>query len=110
MAKRQPTYGDEFRRDAVNLLIQSGRSLKAVAHELGMAANTLRSWRDQALGKGGLAKSSAAQPQARSQAPLTVAAEQLRRLQKENEYLRRQRDILKKAMGILSEDPRSVLP
>ena len=30
---------------------------------------------------------------------------EIRRLHKENEYLRRQREILKKAMSILSEDP-----
>ena len=39
--------------------------------------------------------------------PATLAAEtpeqrELRRLRQENEYLRRQRDILKKALGILS--------
>jgi transposase-like protein len=33
------------------------------------------------------------------------AAAEIRRLQRENEYLRRQREILKKAMSILSEDP-----
>ena len=36
---------------------------------------------------------------------LTDVAAELRRLHKENEYLRRQREILKKAMSILSEDP-----
>jgi hypothetical protein len=30
---------------------------------------------------------------------------EIRRLQKENEYLKRQREILKKAMSILGEEP-----
>jgi hypothetical protein len=35
---------------------------------------------------------------------------QIHRLQRENEYLRRQREILKKAMSILSEIPLSGMP
>jgi cell division protein FtsB len=33
--------------------------------------------------------------------------EKIRQLQKENEYLKRQREILKKAMSILGEEPQS---
>ena len=33
--------------------------------------------------------------------------EKIRQLQKENEYLKRQREILKKAMSILGEEPHS---
>jgi len=39
--------------------------------------------------------------------PLADPAGEIRRLQREVEYLRRQREILKKAMSILSEDPQS---
>ena len=50
----------------------------------------------------------------RQQAPTEIDGEQrspeqmfaeIRRLQKENEYLKRQREILKKAMSILGEEP-----
>ena len=43
----------------------------------------------------------------RGGSPQTVAdpAAEIRRLQRENEYLRRQREILKKAASILAEDP-----
>jgi flagellar hook-associated protein FlgK len=34
-----------------------------------------------------------------------VMLEKIRQLQKENEYLKRQREILKKAMSILGEEP-----
>ena len=48
-----------------------------------------------------------AQIQASHKSPLIDAAGEIRRLQREVEYLRRQRDILKKAMSILSEEPAS---
>ena len=95
----------EFRQEAVNLLLSSGRPLKAVAAELGISANSLRTWRDRALGNGSGAKAEVAQPQGRSAAPIADAAGEIRRLQREVEYLKRQREILKKAMSILSEDP-----
>ena len=44
-------------------------------------------------------------PPSRGEAPFADPAAEIRRLQRENEYLRRQREILKKAMSILSEDP-----
>ena len=87
MPKPKPAYGQEFRQGAVDLLLSSGRSLKQVAEELGVSANSLREWRNRA--------------------PVADAAAEIRRLQRENEYLRRQREILKKAVSILSEDPHS---
>ena len=80
-------YTNEFRQECVNLLLSSGRGVKRVAAELGLSSNTLRIWRDRA--------------------PMADAAAEIRRLQREVEYLRRQREILKKAMSILSEDPQS---
>ena len=109
MPKTHPTYDEEFRRNAVELLLQSNRPLKRVAHELGVTANSLRNWRDRFLGKGGVTKVGQTQSADRSGAPLALAdpAAEIRRLQRENEYLRRQREILKKAVSILSEDPQS---
>lgn len=95
MPKTRPNYDADFRQGAVNLLLSSGRPLKRVAAELGISANSLRTWRDKG-----------AQQWAR-EAPIADAVAEIRRLQRENEYLRRQRDILKKAMSILSEDPQS---
>ena len=84
MPKTHPTWGSGFRQEAVNLLISSQRPLKAVAAELGVSANSLRT--------------------------LVEPAAEIRRLQRENESLRRQREILKKAMSILSEVPLSGMP
>lgn len=107
MPKTHPTYDIGFRSEAVNLLLSSGRPLKRVAAELGISANSLRAWRDRSLGKGRAAEAASAQPKGRSGTPLAEPAAEIRRLHRENEYLRRQREILKKAMSILSEDPQS---
>jgi len=101
---------DEFRQQAVDLLLSSGRPVKAVAQELGIGAKSLQRWRDKALGNGRVAKAEPAQPGGRSEAPIADAAGEIRRLQREVEYLRRQREILKKAMSILAEDPLSGMP
>lgn len=110
MPRPHRNYDSGFRQEAVNLLLSSGRPLKQVALELGISANALRGWRDRALGKGRVAQADAAQPQGRSEAPLADAAGQIRRLQREVEYLRRQREILKKAISIVSGEPPSVTP
>lgn len=91
------TYTQEYRDEVVDLLLSSARPLKQVARELGMNPYTLRQWRDQRVARSGEAT------------PATTGAEspeqELRRLRREVAYLQRQRDILKKAMSILGEDP-----
>jgi transposase-like protein len=109
MPRTHRNYDNGFRQEAVNLLLSGAQPLKRVAAELGISANSLRNWRDRALGKGRAAQADAAQPPGRSGAPLADAAGEIRRLQREVEYLRRQREILKKAMSILSEDPPSAM-
>ena len=107
MPRTQPNYPADFRQEAVNLLLSSGRPLKRVAEELGISANSLRIWRNRALCNGHVAQAASTQSKGRSEVPIADAAAEIRRLQRENEYLRRQREILKKAMSILSEDPQS---
>lgn len=102
MSKTRIIYTEEFRSNAVELLRTSGRPLKRVAVELGVSAESLRAWRNRAISRG-----DAAQAAGRSEgAPADPAAE-IRRLHREVDYLRRQREILKKAVSILSEDPQS---
>ena len=52
MPKTHPNYDSGFRQEAVNLLISSQRPLKAVAAELGVSADSLRTWRHRALHQG----------------------------------------------------------
>jgi transposase len=92
-------YDRQFKQDAVGL-VQSGRTVVEVARDLGVSTWSLRHWVKRAQ-------------QNRLSEPKTLANEtaeqrELRRLRLENDYLRRQRDILKKALAIVSEsDPSS---
>ena len=68
------TYDKDFRQEAVNLLLSSGRPLKRVAAELGVTPNSLRTWRDRAFGKGRVAQAASAEPKGRSEAPFADPA------------------------------------
>jgi transposase len=107
MPRTKPNYPADFRQEAVNLLLSSGRPLKRVAEELGVSANSLRNWRNGAFHDGHAAQAASTQSKGRSGVPIADAVAEIRRLQREVDYLRRQREILKKAMSILSEDPQS---
>ena len=96
MNSNQKSYTESFRDQAVDLLLSSGRPLKQVAVELGVTANTLRSWRNRIGTRSeGVAEAEGAE----------TLEMKVKRLERENNYLRRQRDILKKAASILAEDP-----
>jgi transposase len=103
MPQSRKIYTEEFKKEAVDLYVSSGRPLSHVARELGITANTLRAWKKALLGgSGGQGR---AVGEALAGADPEQMAEEIRRLVRENEYLRRQRDILKKAASILAEDP-----
>lgn len=87
-------YDKQFKEDAV-ALVKSGRTAVEVARDLGVSTWSLRNWIKQAQ-RGQLAES-------RTLASETPEQRELRRLQQENDYLRRQRDILKKALAIVSD-------
>jgi transposase len=104
---RTRNYTAEFRQQAVDLLVGSGRPLRVVANDLGVTHNTLRNWRDKVFGKGCITPVTSTLSKDWTGAPIGDAAAEIRRLNRELEYLRRQREIIKKAVSILSEDPQS---
>lgn len=88
-------YDEAFRREAVALLQSSDEPLAQIAAQLGVSQWNLRDWRKQYGDSSGRRKpgqSAAARVQA-----------ELARLRRENQNLKTQRDILKKALGILAE-------
>lgn len=91
--KTRREFTDEFKREAVVLLRNSGRPLTQVASELGLEPSVLRRWRSLANGAGQAV--SAVRP---GGAAVAASAEQLeiRRLQKEVERAQMERDIQKK--------------
>lgn len=44
MADKGKKYSDEFKADAIRLVIESGRSAASVARDLGINPQTLRNW------------------------------------------------------------------
>ena len=93
-SKRGRRYDKQFKADAVDL-VRNGRTVVEVARDLGVSTWSLRHWFKQAE-QGNL-------NQAHQLAQETSEQRELRRLKQENDYLRRQRDILKKALAIVSD-------
>ena len=87
-------YDREFKQKAVALVL-GGRSQGEVSRDLGVSAWSLGEWIKQA--RAGHVPTQAATLEAEID-----AQRELRRLRQENDYLREQREILKKALGICS--------
>src|SRR3954452_21601902 len=99
MAKRQRrSYSDDYKRRAVDLVGSSGRSAKSVAKELGLDGSVLSRWVRNAARADG----SAAAPTSQAALPSADQADAIARLQRENEQLRMERDILKKSIAIFA--------
>jgi transposase len=88
MQKVQKTYTQEFKREAVRLAQTSGKSIAQVARELGISDSAIHQWRKELAEHG-----PEAFPGSGHQAALE---EENRRLKRELERTRQERDILKK--------------
>ena len=100
--KTRKKFDNAFKQQAVELWLNSGKAATEVAAELGFNAQRLSAWRGRFAPPpprgegGGGAKRSAEQLETENSS-----------LRREVDYLRQQRDILKKTLGILSETPTS---
>ncbi len=94
MQKTQRTFTKEFKLEAVQLVKTSNKPLAQIARDLGIADRTLHHWRqlEASQGEQGFPGSG----------HQTAQEEEIRRLKREVEILRQERDILKKALGIFS--------
>ena len=86
--KIQKKYEEEFKRQAVELVIHSGKTQAQIARELGVSGYSLNLWK-----KAYLKRMEPAQLGSRQMSPEQMVAE-IKRQQKEIEYLKRQREIL----------------
>ena len=99
--KVQKRYEEEFKRQAVELVIHSGRTQAQIARELGISEYSLTLWK-----KDYLRHLKPAQIDGEQMSPEQML-DKIGQQQREIEYLKRQREILKKAMSILGEEPQS---
>jgi transposase len=84
----------EFKREAIGLLASSGRPLRQIAQEPGIAASRLRAWREAGDRRN-----------AGSPRPNTELAAENGRLRRENERPRMEREILKRTPRIFPAAP-----
>ena len=93
---RPSRYPDEFRHDAVQMALASEDSRASVARRLGVNETTLRNWVANHLAE-----------EARQANPLSVSPsefEELRRLRREVEELRVEKEILRKAAAYFAQE------
>src|SRR4051794_34143945 len=104
MGQERRHFRDEFKTEAIAVLASSGRPLIRIAGELGLSPWMLRHWRNRQ----GAQNAGSAVPAKPALAVPCVAdpAAEISRLRRENDRLRIEHDILKKAVAIFSEPPR----
>lgn len=93
-------YDEAFKLHAVALVVDQGRKVSEVARDLGISEFLLYDWRRQLRPRGARPGTPPSAAKRRSPEELETENASLRR---ELEYVRQQRDILKKNLGILSE-------
>ena len=101
--KKQPKYDEAFRQQAVRMWKQSGKSAELTARELGISVFQLYDW--NRTGQSARAAGVAAPSDSKE-----VLQSENERLRQELARITEQRDILKKAAGILSEPSHSGMP
>lgn len=95
MQKRQ-RFTAEFKREAVRLLKAGDRPAAVIARELGIPRNRLYKWASDLDTKGAGAFVGSGRPKA--------SHDQLAKLQRENERLREENEILKKAAAYFARE------
>jgi len=92
--RTRPPYPEEFRREAIELARISSKSQRQIAEDLGISDVTLRNWIKQAERDAGQ----------RPDGLSSDEREELARLRRENQTLRMEREILKKAAAFFARE------
>jgi transposase len=93
--KQRRSFSPEFRQEAVRLALASDRPLSEIARELKIRPDQLRHWKQQLTRAAGGPAPSGETPD-----------QELRRLRREVEVLRQERDFLKKAAAFFAKESR----
>lgn len=88
-------FGEEFKRDAVNLVVVEGYSFKAAADAVGVSSRSLREWHEKF----------APEPEPCGEdASIQELKDEVRRLRKELKRAEVEREILKKATAYFARE------
>jgi transposase len=93
---KTPPYSKEFKREAVQLLRSSDRSVPQLAKELGVSEGSLRNWASQRD-----------VDEAKTAGLSSDERDELRRLRREVKVSPREREILKKAAVFFASESRT---
>jgi transposase len=94
--KKRKSYSREFKLEAVGLITQKGYSIAEASRNLGIEYSVLRRWKNQLTDD----PQNAFPGKGKFKAP----DEELRRIKRELERVKEERDILKKALAYFAED------
>jgi transposase len=93
MARKRWSFTEEHKREAVRIIQHSGRTVQEVAQDLGIRSDLLSAWRRRYGGT---------EPAGRSTGSLE---EENRRLQRELQVARQERDFAKKVATFFAKGP-----
>jgi len=93
-------YDSDFKRNAVQLTEEPGRTVPEVAEKLGVGKDFLYRWRREQRARLGLSFPG------NGREALTIQQQRIRELEKKLKDAEMERDILKKAMAIFSRAPK----
>ncbi len=99
METKRRQYSEEFKKEAVEYSLTSGKVVEEVARDLGISPHNLKRWRTQYRKHGERAFPG------HGKENLTLQEAENRRLKKELADTQIERDILKKALAIFTKKP-----
>ncbi len=94
-AKQRKKYTEEFKTEAVRLVREAGKPIAQVARELGISATLLYRWNGE---------EHKAESLGWTRTALKAEREELIRLRRENETLKKERDFLKRAAAFFARE------
>lgn len=99
--KPRKRYDVEFKRNTIELIEATGRSMAEVAVELGIPYKTLENWKAKFRRRDGQ------RPKQDKAAVAEPELTELKELRRKLAYAERERDILKKALAICSREEKN---
>ena len=94
--QKRRNYTKEFKVETLELFAKGEKSPSDLERDLGLTQGCISRWKRELANEGIAAF--------RGQGKLRPYEEEMARLKKENQYLKYERDLLKKAMGVVSRE------
>jgi transposase len=93
--RKRRQFTDAFKSEAVRLTRESGRPVTQVARDLGISDHVLYRW---------ITEQRQVEAQGRTRQAVRAGQDELTRLKRENETLRKERDFLKRAAAFFARE------